>query len=104
MGKHGKGAPPTTSASPGPMIKEARKRSRNRLPKIMAKLITDNRDPVRNKGIKSLGRSKGKRFSAVEHVATKGHREKRKSRRRRLGDKERENIVPREEATFIKAE
>ena len=103
MGKHGEGAPPTTSASPGPMIRKARKRSRNGLPKIMAKLITDNRDPVRDKGIKSSGRYKGQRLSAVKHVATKSHRW-RESRQRRLGDKEGKDVVPGRDATFIKAE
>ena len=69
----------------------------------MAKFGTDNRDPILDKGVKRNRRSKGQRFSAVEHVTTKGHRQKREGRRRRLREKEREQVVSGESATFIKA-
>ena len=69
----------------------------------MAKFVTDNRDPIFDKGVKRKRRGKGQRFGAIEHVATKGHRQKREGRRRRLREKERKQVVSGESATFIKA-
>ena len=51
-------APPTTSASSASREGARKRASRTRVPKLMAKFVTGNRDPILDKGIKRNGRRK----------------------------------------------